>query len=462
MGLDGRYVYYSDVVPGGGEPQKDHSFEVAPRFEVGHRDGAGRYRLGYSGNYQGFRNRSDFNALEHRVRLRMRRRLSSRTRVEIDERFRDISNLRFSLADLESGDTAFSPEQQRYLANDVIAGIEHALTERLFVRAEISHQLVNFLETEDRNDSQALVGDLELSYQLSPTRRAGVEVSAGTQSFQPTASRLGSDAGVYGLNLVFEQRLDETSTISVRWGPALVRSRDRAIDAVSVTSFLRRDVEGQPFRVALDACRIDPSLGVRVESGCRPVGGTNDLIPTASLGPIERFTLPRSFDTPRRETLSHFGDLQYEGKFGDWAIEAGYERRLSNTTGDALASSLDRFSAAMDYVPEALAWRWYAAGRVDRRRSLTPASVVDFVLEPGPDGAAQRQRLIIDETDGEDRLRNLTIVTGLAYHFDRRLMGGVEFRYLDTRSADAFGTSRQPGRYLFQFTLSYDFDPRRL
>jgi hypothetical protein len=462
LGLDSRYLYFSDLASPGEDAQPEHGLELEPRARLAHATRSGRYRIDYAGSYQRYYEQPELNALEHRVRARVRRKLNARTALEIDERYRDVSNLRFSLLDLDAGDTALGPTQQRFLANDLVLLLTHDLSARLFLRSEVHHQLVAFLETEDRNDSQAITASGELGYRLSPRSSVGVEMNGGRQFFDATASRTGSEADVIGLNLVFETRWNPRSVVSARWGPALVRSTDDVPAAVLAPARVGRRVEGRTFLSAFERCAVDRGSGLRLASGCDPATPAQGIEVQDGLGAAERYAVVEPVTGRGDDVLTHFGRLRYDGAHEDLTWSLFYERRLSTTAGNALASSLDRTGATLDYLPSGSAWRWYCAARLDRRRSITSGLVLDFALVSDADGAARRDRVLLRRINEADELDNVTLVAGLEHRLDRRTRASVEFRYLDAMQRNLGGRINPPDRYLFAVSLSHDFNPIRL
>lgn len=461
LGVAGDYTFNSNFFSASDNPDEANSFQFGPVLSLVDADGRLQYDLSYDGRYQAYADQDGANAWESRLRARASYDLTERTRIRVTERFRDISNLRFSRADIAVADTALDPNQDRYLRNDLELELIHDLTSLLEVRLRGEHHWVDFLQNRDRNDNQTWTAASELRYQVETNHFVGAGIAYSRQNFESALSRFGSRAQYVNAYGTWTWIVNDALTISANGGPAWVRSDEKATASVQQTQFVGGEVGGQVQRAQFLSCAVDPARGARVASNCLlGLGAT----PAADLGPIQSFAFgPGPLERVRTEsTLTFFGGVTIAGSIDVWNLQANYQRRQTTTTGDGLASSLDRVAVELEYAPPKYRWSVFVAGSWDRRESLTDSTRIDYDLVAGPGLVAQRQTPFT-RVESDDTVRdNFTAIAGYRYRLEENFSGTLDARYRRTE-IDGIQPSR-PGidTFFVVLSLEYTLDPMQL
>ena len=460
LGIDGNYTYNSNYFSDNQNEDEANSFQFGPSVELLDQEGRFRYEIQFGGLYQAYVDQDGVDAWESRLRARATYDLTERTRVRVTNRFRDISNLRFGRQDIEVADTALDPTQDRYLRNEFELELIHDLTELLELRLRGEHQWVDFDENLDRNDSTAWQGATELRYQVSPIHFVGAGVSYTRQDFEEALSRIGSTGDFVSAFATWTWIVTDAITFSANGGPSWVRSDEDDITRVAQTRFVGGRQGGETRRAQLGNCGA-PVGGQRFASNCTLAPVSN---PTGGEGLGELIGFAVDPTTPRvgdDEQLTFFGGATLTANLPDWNLTASYQRRQSSTTGDGLASSLDRVFGEVEYAPSSSRWSVFAAGSWDRRETLTDSTRIDFVLVDDADLTIDAERdetlLAITEVRSRDQRRdNYTAIVGTRFRIEDELAATLDGRYRRTEVTGP-GIDR-PGIDTFFVVLSFEYD----
>lgn len=460
-GVSTDYLYNSNFFgePGGGEAA--NLVQVGPTLDVVS-TGAGRfgYAVSYAGLVQQFLDQEDVDAVEHRLRARVQHDLSRRTRLQLTERFRDVSNLRFSRVDIELGDTALDPNQNRYLRNDLELELRHELSRRLRLEAAATHQLLEFVDTEDRNDSSSLAGAAGLRYRASRRQQFGIGIEVMRQVFEPTPLRSGSTGNFLNLDLGWTWAATRHLEVHASAGPAWIRSSEAPLGTVTQPRFVGGTVGGTVLRADFASCDVDPLLGRPVASRCDPTSADAPGIVADDLGELREFVPTIGPRAGNDEQINLFAELSVEGRWERWSVDGGYRRRQSTTAGDALVSVLDRFAFEVERHPRRSRWSQFVAGSWDRRATLTEATLVDFTVVPGERNAAERETVFTRLDESNDQLTALTLIAGVRNDFSRRFSATLDARFRHTRRPEA-GRTGTADQFFVSLSLAYRFAPVR-
>lgn len=453
LGAAAEYAYNSNFFSSDGGDEDANSFQIGPIFELSDPDGRLRYDLSYTGGYQFYVDQDGVDAWESRLRARASYQIDRRTRVRLTERFRDISNLRFSRQDIAATDTALDPQRDRYFRNDLELELTHELTRRLDGTLRTGHHWVDFDDNVDRNDSQAVDVGAELAYALTGTQDVGAGVSYAHQVFDRALSRLGSTSNYVSVFGIWSWSITPQIQLQARGGPAWVRSDEDDTDEVRQDQFVGGRRNGDLFRAAFTSC--DAIAG----SGGEPVASTcsldDDRIRASDLGSRQDFQIVSGERVDEADEVTFFGGASLSADLTDWNLLALYSRRQSTTSGDALASSLDHVELELEYAPLHSRWSVFVAGAFDRRETLTRATEVDFIVVDGTDGAAERDQAFTDIDRGNTRRDAWTAIAGVRAALSPRQSATLEFRYRRTDGRDR-GID-QSGEDTFFLVLSADY-----
>ena len=455
LGIASQYTYNSNFFANAGNANAANSLQIGPT--VGVSDSLGRfgYDVTYTGAYQGYLDQDGVDAWESRLRARLSYEIDRRTTLRLTNRFRDISNLRFSRQDIELGDTALDPNQDQYFRNDLELELIRELTSLLELRVRTAHHWIDFDENIDRNDSQAFDVGGELNYQLAAQHAVGIGGDYIYQDFEGAFSRLGSTAQTISGYASWTWDIADTIQFQMNGGPSWIRSDEDNTQSVSQTAFVGGRINGDLFRAQLGSCAPG-----NVASDCDFQTNNFGGLLSSDLGGVRSFDLPAGGRVGQADELTFFGGASIQGRLAEWVWQAGYSRRQSTTSGDGLASSLDRVAFDLEFDDPNSRWSPFIAGVWDRRETLTEATFIDFTLmaAPLPADAAERDTAVASVEESQSRRDNFTAIAGVRGAIDRHWSGTAEFRYRRTESRDR-GISRSGvDTFFLVFTLEYLYD----
>lgn len=460
LGVDGNYTFNSNYFSSDDNEDQANSFQLGPSVEIADEQGRFRYEVQFEGGYQLYVDQSGVDAWESRLRARASYDLSERTRIRLTNRFRDISNLRFSRQDIEVADTALDPNQDRYFRNELELELIHDLTELLQVRVRGGHQFIDFEQNLDRNDSTAWQLGGELDYQVATTHFVGIGASYTRQDFEEALSRIGSTGDFVSGFASWTWLISDEVTFTANGGPSWVRSDEDRLTQVSQNQFVGGRQGGQIRRAQFGNCGPPDAFGNFFSSNCTLAPTSN---PAADLGPLVTFPVFAGDPTVGVDTqLTFFGGASLTATFAEWNVQASYQRRQSTTTGDGLASTLDRVFGEVEYAPQTSRWSVFVAGSWDRRETLTDSTAIDFELidRTGfPTADAERDTGAFARTSVRSRNTrrdNFTLIAGTRFRIEDRFAATLDGRYRRTE-LDGPGVN-QPGIDTFFVVLSFEYD----
>jgi hypothetical protein len=461
LGASADYVYNSNFFASPNNEDDANSFLIGPTVDISDPDGRFRYDIGYAGAYQVYADQSGVNAWESRLRARAVFDFTTRTSIRVTENFRDISNLRFSRQDIALADTALDPRQDQYYRNDFEIELSHELTRLVDVRLRGAHHWIDFDQNIDRSDSQAVEVGTELDYQIARSHQVGIGVSYIYQDYQHALVQLGSKAEYATGYLSWNWDVTDQIRFSANGGPSWVRSEDDDTHEVSQRQFVGGFSGDQLFIADIRSCDTTPPTGTPLASLCDFATPGFPPIPASSLGSLENFPLTTGERVGSATDVTFFGGASLLMDLADWNLSAIYSRRQSTTSGDALASSLDRVILEFEFAPEQQRWSVFVAGSFDRREALTESTVVDYQLVDG--GGFQAERSVaFTEIDNQDSRRdNYTAISGVRTAFTRNQSATLEFRYRRTESRARGIHFPDVDTYFVVLSLDYQLDPIR-
>ncbi len=451
LGIEGNYTHNSNYFAAANDPDSANSFQFGPSVELDDRDGRFRYDLDFNGAYQVYADQSGVDAWESRLRARATFDLTELTRIRVTERFRDVSNLRFSRQDIALADTALDPNQDRYFRNEFEVELVRDMTELLQLRLRGEHYWIDFDRNIDRNDSTAWEGGGELRYQLATPHFVGLGASYTRQDFENALSRLGSIGETVRAFASWTWNVSDAITFTANGGPAWISSDEDKPSSVEQTRFVGGRVNGELFRANREDCQRD------LASNC-DLSDPETRIPATDLGGRLSFPVVFRERVGKDDDVTFFGGVSLDVQLSKWLLSASYQRRQSTTSGDGLVSSHDRITLDVEYTPPKYRWSLFVAGSWDRRKTLTDATVIDFELDPTAD-AAERQTAFTEIESRSSRRDNFTAIAGYRYRLERNFAATLDGRYRHT-DIDQPGQDR-PGidTFFFVLTFAYTLDP---
>lgn len=447
LGITGNYTHNSNFFSSANNEQEANSFQFGPSVELNDPDGRFQYEIGYDGFYQAYTDQDGVNAWESRLRARAEFDITERTRFRMTERFRDVSNLRFSRRDIQLADTALDPNQDRYFRNEVELELIHDLTELLEVRLRSEYNWIDFRQNRDRNDSAAWELGAELRHQLAETHFVGGGASYTRQNFEQARARFGSTAQYVNFYGTWTWIVSESVTFTANGGPSWVRSDEEASGTVEQTRFVGGEQNGQLLIAPTGTC-----AGL-LASNCTITGG----IPAAGLGPIVRTPLTPGQRVRTDSVLTFFGGASINASMEAWNLQLTYQRRQSATSGAGLATSLDRLELELEYAHPKVRWSVFVSTAWDHRQTLTDSTVIDYNVVPAPATSPAERGTAFTRVTSDDATRdNITLIAGYRYQLERNFSGTFDVRYRRTE-VNASGPN-SPGIDTFFAVLSFEYD----
>ena len=456
LGATAEYAYTSNFFSSATIEDSANSFLFGPTLDFSNENGRLTYDLNYVGAYQTYVDQSGVDAPESRLRGRATYEIDSRTSLLLTDRFRDVSNLRFSRQDIELSDTALDPNQNRYFRNDLELELIHDLTRLIQLSVRGAHHWTDFRKNPTRNDSQAFEVGSEARYQLADRHAIGVGATYINQDFQEALSRLGSVSNSITTYLLWNWDIADSVVFTASGGPSFIRSEYDNTDRVAQNQFVGGRQGGELFRANIASCDVDSSVGSRVASNCDL---SNGPIPASDLGPRQNFGLGAGQQGGRDSVVTAFGAASLRVDLASWNLQATYTRRQSTTAGGGLVSSLDQFYTEAELAPPNQRWSTFLAGSWDRRDTLTSVTVVDFTVVNDGSGGAERALAFTTTNAGGDRRETLTGIVGLRTAFTRNQAATFEFRYRRTQGSDQGVNQAGADTYFAVITFAYTLDP---
>lgn len=461
LGVNTQYVFNSNFFATPNNEDPANSFEFGPTIEISDPDGRFRYEVGYEGAYQAYVDQSGANAWENRLRARASYDIDTRTTIRVTERFRDISNLRFSRQDIALAATALDPNQDRYLRNDIEIELIRGLSRTLELRVSAAHHWIDFEQNIDRSDSDAFEVGSELRYTLTDRHFLGVGGSYIHQDFEEAFSRFGSKGDYLETYLTWIWDITDQVQFVARGGPSWVRSDEDETDQFKQRQLVGARQSGD-LRVAdVRSCNVDPRLGLPVASRCDFNTPGFPGIAADSLGPFESFPLAIGQQVGTDSAVTFFGGLSLTANLSDWNLTTTYSRRQSTSTGEGQVSSVDRVSLEVEWAPRRLRSSVFVAGSFDRRESLTDSTRIDFTVIDGGGFQAERDVAFTQINNSQNRRDFYTAIVGYRSRFNPNSNGTLEFRYRRSEGRD--DRAGVPGADVFfvLYTIEYGLDPIR-
>lgn len=454
LGATSEYNYTSNLLSTEEDPESANSFLFGPTLDFSHEQGRFTYDVEFGGAYQVYVDQSGADAWESRLRAGAAYEIDSRTSVRVTNRFRDVSNLRFSRQDIELADTALDPNQNRYFRNVLELELVRDLTRLVQLSVRGAHHWTDFRENVDRSDSQAFEVGSEARYQVADQHGIGVGATYINQDFQEALSRLGSQSNSITAYLLWNWDIADNIVFTASGGPSFILSEYDDTERVQQNQFVGGRLGGDLFRANIASCG---PIGNQVASSCDL---DNGRIPAANLGDRTNFDLGPGDQPGEDAVVTAFGAASLRIDLASWNLQATYTRRQSTTSGAGLVSSLDQVYTEAELAPPNQRWSTFVAGSWDRRETLTEAVVVDFtVIDGGPDDDALRFQAFTRNNSGGDRRENLTGIVGVRTAFTRNQAATFEFRYRHTEGSDQGVNQSGAHTYLAVITFAYTLDP---
>ena len=432
LGIDSAYIRESNFYRTTVDEVAADSIEITGRITAEREEGRLHYLATYQGSYQDYPDHEGASSPEHRLRLRGSYDIDRRTSFQLNNRYRDVQNLRFSREDIFDGDSGLEPNSDRYRRNDLELMLHRALTRTWELDLEATHQFVDFEDNTNRSDSQSYRIGTRVFYRFAPRHRFGGGVSYLRQDFDGAQTRLDAEAEYLVTNLAWTFDIADQAELRVYGGPAWIRTDESDRGEVMQQQFVGTSRGDDVFRANVLSCAFDEGLGTGIASRCDFETPGAPPIPANNLGEFVAFPLEIGPSVGEDEDVVMFGGVNLRATLSDWTIDTELQYQPNATTGDAAATSLTRFRWEVGYTLGQSNWDAYLAGSWEEREGITDTTRLDFTVVPGPDNAAQRDTAFTRVRDSDDRRIAFTGLVGLRKQFSRSFSASISYRYRRT------------------------------
>lgn len=462
IGLDAAYVYDSNFYGTPSDEESADSIEPGGSIAIDHDGDRLRYQGLYEGSYQAYRKdeHDEADAWEHRLRLGGGYDIDPLTTMRLKNNFRDVRNQKFARDDITNGDTGLEPNDDRYQRNDLELQLHRDLTRSWEVEVTAAQQFIDYDNNIDRSDSDSMGVGGRVLHRYAPQHRFGGGVSWVEQNFDGDDFRLDAEAQYLITELAWIFDINDQVELVVNGGPAWVTTDEDPTDSVQQTQFVGGRQGGELFRANVLSCDFDDVAATGTASRCNANTFGAAPIPADNLGAGQTFPLSVGPQVGENdEDVTFFGGVSLVGRFSDWIVNTDLRRQQNPPSGDAIAGSLTRLRAEVDYAPPLSLWSAYVAGSVERRETFNSSTTIDYVVVPGAENAAQRSVAFTTSQNADDSRDAFTALAGVRRQFSRNLSGdvGVSFRHTE-RELSGQPNNDEKDTYFFVVKVAYVFD----
>jgi hypothetical protein len=498
-----------------GEAQDDVSFRFSPTIDIRQDSERLGFSLYYEPIYEAFTTYTDANALSHNLSNKATYRFSDRTNIGLASRFqvKYVLNDR----DFDTIDEGTTPvpdndiRREEMFLFDTSLNLTHALSPRWTAATDLAFDLFDPRERRNTVGSQTVSAFQNFSYAHDASNVFGIGGGAVVQMFDEVNTLPGSDTYIFRLFASYERHFGESTTLTIRAGPAYILTRqddahgvgspvypfipvdgDTTVGALRAQGIPIMDVFGQGLTddtVVLDGSVVVPNprtciddvvgpMGSTVLEGSRcsfqlvlraddPVEGPAAAVVTDPANETET-EIPGSESISDDSTFTIFGDIELLHRWTPNLYSSiSYSRSDSTTAGQGASSVADSVSFLTVWRPTPLWDVSLRAGYV-KRQSPTDLSrsFLEVVREPDAGlASAGLVRLTGSSVLVKDSRSVDTQRWGAAARIARRVTRHITVSALATWSTqDSAHTSRSPnefGNISAILGFKYDFDPFR-
>jgi hypothetical protein len=265
----------------------DAIFRLTPDIELQSQDLKLGWSLRYRPTYEIFVQHTDANELTHDVRGTFDYTLNDKTAIRLVERYRRLDVLNFPEDDgVDDEDTVVPDDDIRREAIDINDGsisLSHTFSPKWFGQTDASYRLF-YTSRKNANDSKTVSGSQSFRYALNAANDVGFGGSVTVQMFDEFEFQPASNTFFYNLFGTWVRRFGESTTLSLRGGPALIHTDQDDINVVNGSAPLYPHIQlGQPETVG-DLVNKYVFLSGELETGSPdPVSFQGDPVPAGSV-----------------------------------------------------------------------------------------------------------------------------------------------------------------------------------
>jgi hypothetical protein len=481
LSLGASTEYDNNVFREPEDEKGDVIFRFTPQVRVVEDREQFNYSVGYMLPYEIGVKYSEVRDLNHLVHADFRYRATPQTELFGNNAFYYVNGLYGRDTNLEDDTLGqVNDGRDKVLSNSLALGATHHFSPRLSGTLTASQGVY---DTNQFNRANALSFGTSASsaYQLTEQHTLGGGFSYSRQSFDDSFNRPSSDTDYYNLFGSWQWVFDETTTFSIRAGPALIHSSQEAppttVDLVGIPFLNNNDGSVTVFLPDPSACPMvegNTLLFDNAGNSCPPI-----LVPASNTTAIDFLRDPTQNPVGSVSYLADFGPESVTDTRITYFANAGITKRWSPTVASSLnyvrqddtASGIDG-GATLDAITLSTSWRisdrWDASVRADwtLRESATDGGRVFVVpgatFVPGLGLTPVATNANVVQLDSQDSLdtQRWGAAARIAYRLTKNTVTSLQYAYnKQSSNGDTVGVSSDFDDHLLTFTVQYNFEP---
>jgi hypothetical protein len=214
----------------------DAIFRLTPAIELRSQDSKLGWSLRYRPTYEIFVQSTDANELTHTLLGTFNYTLNDKTAIRLTEQYRRLEVLNFPDDDGVDDEDTVVPDndvrREKIDINDGSFSLSHTFSPKWSSQTNASYRLF-YTARKNADDSKTFAGSQSFSHALNAANDVGFGGSVTVQMFDEIEFQPASNTFLYNLFGTWVRRFGESTTLSLRGGPALIHTDQDDADVVS-------------------------------------------------------------------------------------------------------------------------------------------------------------------------------------------------------------------------------------
>jgi hypothetical protein len=484
LGARVEAVYDSNVFRTGDDAKQDGSFRFTPIIRIAGATSKFRGDIRYEPTYEVFTTYSDINDLTHLVLNTFVWAPTEKTDIQLSNSFQAIDVLNFG--DPDTIDEGTTPVPDNDIRRERIhlfgsgLSIAHAISPRWESNSDLAF---NLFDAERRNtvDSKTISGAQSFSYGLTAADRFGGGGSVTAQFFDEVTTLPSSKTFIYQLFASYVRNFGESTTLSVRIGPAAIHTIQKdgsGSTTATFPSFQRTDgsfMVPDPQECVEDARAGRPLDPVLFEGSRCNIDQRVQFDPSMpnSTESLQWLALNAMDETDVTISGSNAGSNDVRWTiFGEVALTHLWLPTLASTLSynrsDNTANGQGG-SAIADTVVFSTSWRpselWDVSFRANYVHRSSPTDLsrtfIQVDIDPVTGLVTSNGRSLQVSASNNIETDRWAVFLRAARRISRRMTASARFSYSDQTSSHTGRSPNDFGNFLAVVGIQYDFDPIR-
>ena len=236
LSAEGVTGFDSNVFRAKGDELDDLVFRVTPTVKLSSQDSKMGWSLRYRPTYEIFVQHTDANSLTHDLRGRFDYALGDKTSISLFEHYRRLDVLNDPLDDGVDDESNVVPDddvrREAVDINDGSFSLSHIFSPKWSGQTNASYRLF-YTDRKNANNSKSFTGSQTFQHALNAANDVGFGASVTAQMYDGFEFQPASNTFFYNLFGTWVRRFGESTTLSLRAGPALIHTDQDDIDRPS-------------------------------------------------------------------------------------------------------------------------------------------------------------------------------------------------------------------------------------